>query len=94
MEQDRINKRLREEVRSREFAIRKDLVDQVEAQCEFCLDILTSPVTLPCSHSFCQSCIKSHHSCSSCRADIKDAGLEVNQEMKACLQLIFPGYDN
>ena len=101
MDQDKINKRLWDEVRGREYVTRKDLVDNVEThvQCEFCFCIVSHPVTMECSHSFCKSCIKrafkaEHFSCSSCRADLQDAKLEVNQEMRACLLLIFPGYEN
>ncbi|XP_071316062.1 tripartite motif-containing protein 16-like [Trachinotus anak] len=44
--------------------------------CSVCLDLLTDPVTVPCGHNYCMSCIKSHfdeedkkkvHSCPLCR---------------------------
>ena len=100
MDRDEKNKRLWDEVRCREYVTKKDLVDHVEGQvqCDFCLCIVTAPVTMPCSHSFCQSCLErafqaKHFSCSTCRADLKDVKVEVNQEMRECLLLIFPGYD-
>ncbi|KAG8507057.1 putative tripartite motif-containing protein 75, partial [Galemys pyrenaicus] len=31
---------------------------QAEIHCPVCLDVLTDPVTIPCGHNFCRSCIQ------------------------------------
>ena len=101
MASDKLNKRLWGEVESREFNTREELVDFAEKllQCQFCMSIVIHPVTTKCAHSFCKSCLQrgfktEYYTCSVCRADLQDTKLEVNQEMRACLLLIFPGYES
>uniref|UniRef100_W5NKL7 FinTRIM family, member 67 n=2 Tax=Lepisosteus oculatus TaxID=7918 RepID=W5NKL7_LEPOC len=51
-------------------------ITQDQFSCSICLDVLRDPVTLPCGHSYCVGCIKSHwdlddrtgvYSCPQCR---------------------------
>ncbi|XP_047445861.1 tripartite motif-containing protein 16-like [Mugil cephalus] len=51
-------------------------LDQEAISCSICLDLLKYPVTIPCGHSYCMNCMKSHfdeedkkkiHRCPECR---------------------------
>jgi len=101
MENDAENKKLWDEVRSKVTANKKELTDYVEEQflCMICQDLVFKPVTTPCQHNVCLSCIErsfkaKETKCPSCRNDLgKDYEKEINKELRTALQAFFPGYE-
>ncbi|XP_071348272.1 tripartite motif-containing protein 16-like [Trachinotus anak] len=69
-------------------------LDQAKCSCSICLGIVKDPVTLPCGHSFCMNCIKTHwdeedekeiHSCPQCRQTFTPRPVLVKSTMLADL---------
>ncbi|XP_050970734.1 E3 ubiquitin-protein ligase TRIM39-like [Labeo rohita] len=65
-----------------------------ELQCPVCLDVFTDPVTTPCGHNFCKSCLNQHwDSSQECKCPIcnetfsKRPDLKINTGLRQVVQL-------
>ncbi|TRY97330.1 hypothetical protein DNTS_020614 [Danionella cerebrum] len=74
-----------------------------ELRCSVCLDVFMDPVTIPCGHSFCQSCLKQFWDtgdncfCPFCKETFKQRPeLKINTALREVAQLFMkkPGLNN
>ena len=102
IDKDEANKNLWEQVKTKDSANKKELLDYIEELfcCIICQDIVFKPVTTPCHHNFCWECIErsisatGKYECPSCRNDLgEDYQKTVNSNLKTVLNVMFPGYE-
>ena len=68
--------------------------------CVCCQELVFKPVTTPCAHNICQSCLKRGfragvYSCPTCRRELEKNQLNlVNEPLASALLLLYPGYEN
>ncbi|KAL2740738.1 E3 ubiquitin-protein ligase UHRF1 [Vespula squamosa] len=67
--------------------------------CVCCLEVVNNPITTPCAHNICLTCLKRSfssgvHNCPSCRHNMeKDYKMDVNESLASALLMLYPGYN-
>ncbi|GAB6026804.1 ubiquitin-like with PHD and RING finger domains 2 [Chamberlinius hualienensis] len=66
--------------------------------CICCQELLCKPVTTPCQHNFCHTCLKRacsllQDTCPACRSSLASFKLDVNEILRKVLNSLFEGYE-
>ncbi|XP_064476386.1 E3 ubiquitin-protein ligase UHRF1-like isoform X2 [Ornithodoros turicata] len=67
--------------------------------CICCQEIVHNPITTPCNHNMCKSCLERSfkaqvYTCPMCRSDLgKGYEIRVNETLSTVLKALFPGYE-
>lgn len=102
LQEDTANEKLWQECLASEEVGYQQFLDRVQElfTCVCCQELAHLPITTPCRHNLCQSCLKRSfkaevYSCPTCRKDLgTDYKLEVNDTLRGVLNQLFPGYEN
>lgn len=102
IEADKCNQHLWSECLEMTSAGRVAFLDRVQTvfTCVCCQELVCHPVTTPCNHNLCQSCLQRSFkaevfSCPTCRQDLGNTyTLLVNKSLQKTLQALFPGYES
>ncbi|XP_071800334.1 E3 ubiquitin-protein ligase UHRF1-like [Asterias amurensis] len=97
---DETNKKVWEEV-AQEIQTGKKLLSAVEDAftCICCQEVVYHPITMPCQHNICKSCLQRSFKadvcqCPYCRYDLgKGYSMVFNKELQVILKELFPGYN-
>nr|NP_001071846.1 UHRF2 protein [Ciona intestinalis]BAE06743.1 Ci-UHRF2 [Ciona intestinalis] len=96
---DKLNSKLwseglksRKEGQTKFYQIIQDLF-----MCVCCQDVVHQPITTPCKHNLCKTCLQRSfkadiYSCPVCREDLEKENIEINIPLQKVLLKLFPGY--
>ncbi|XP_029037655.2 E3 ubiquitin-protein ligase UHRF1-like [Osmia bicornis bicornis] len=101
IEEDQTNTKLWDECRLTLAGGKAAFLQQVSERftCPCCLELVYNPVTVPCTHNICHTCLKRSvssgvHYCPSCRFQLdKNYKMEINNSLSSALLLLYPGYE-
>ncbi|XP_012145319.1 ubiquitin-like with PHD and ring finger domains 1 [Megachile rotundata] len=101
IDEDQINAKLWDECRITLADGKAAFLQQVSERftCPCCLEVVYNPVTTPCTHNICLTCLKRSfssgvHYCPSCRFLLdKNYKMDVNEALSSALLLLYPGYE-
>ncbi|XP_022087295.1 E3 ubiquitin-protein ligase UHRF1-like [Acanthaster planci] len=100
IKEDGVNKKVWDEI-AQEIKTGKTFLSAVEEAftCICCQEVAYQPVTMPCQHNICKSCLQrsfkaSVYQCPYCRYDLgKGYSMSYNKQLQTILKELFPGYE-